>query len=69
MKQWTCVCGSKVFVLTRLETIIVDFGKEGAIEGHPHIVKGGMGKQSFHCSSCGTRVPDPVVDEMLKEVI
>ncbi len=69
MKEWTCICGSKVFTFARLETLTADFGKEGAIEGHPHISKGGLGKSSLVCAKCHTRIPDIAASEMLKEII
>lgn len=69
MKEWKCICGSRVFVLTRLESLIVNFGEEGAIPGHPRVNKSSMGKSSLVCSSCHTRVPDVVADDMLKEII
>ncbi len=69
MKVWTCICGSKVFMFTRLETLAVDFSQEGAIEGHPHISKGGLSKSSLVCAKCHTKVPDIAADERLKEII
>ncbi len=69
MKVWTCICGSKEFELTRSEIIIVDFGREGAIGGHPHIGKGCSGPQVISCSRCDTKVPDEIASRMLKEII
>ena len=70
MKEWTCICGSKVFILTSLGSTVVDFGLEGAIEGHPYITRGGnTGKSSLVCAGCHTRVQDDVADKMIKEIV
>lgn len=69
MKDRICMCGSRVFALARLETLVADYGEEGAVRGHPKLSSGAMGSHSIHCSSCGTKVPDVVADEMVKEII
>ena len=69
MKTWTCVCGSKMFILTRTESTIVNFNTEGAIEGHPHISKGFSSEADIVCNKCHAKVADVVRDKMLKEVI
>lgn len=69
MKEWTCICGSKLFSLVKQEATIVDYSAEGAIEGHPHISRGSVGMPVFVCVRCHTQVPDMVAEEMIKEVI
>lgn len=69
MKVFSCMCGSKRFVLVRNSGTLVDFGKEGAVEGHPHLENIGEESCLFKCDGCGTRVPDEQAQEMLKEVL
>ena len=69
MKEWTCICGSKVFILTRAESTIVNFNTEGAVEGHPHLSKGYGVDSYIRCNECHANVPYTVRTEMLKEII
>jgi len=68
-KQFSCACGSKLFVLVKSSGTLVDFAREGAIEGHPHLSNIGEKSYLFKCDKCGTRVPDEQAKEMLKEVM
>ncbi len=69
MREWTCICGSRVFVLTGLKSILVDFSKEGAINGHPYLTGVTTGKSVLVCNSCHTKIPYVAASEMLKEII
>jgi len=64
-----CNCGSKKFYLCRETRLLVDFGMEGAIEGHPAL----MGKheifRGFVCASCGESVSPKLAHEMRQEVL
>lgn len=69
-KQFGCPqCGSKQFVLVRNSGTLVDFSREGAVEGHPFLKNVGEESCLFKCDRCGTTVPDEQAQEMLKEVI
>lgn len=69
-KQLKCPqCGCWRLILVRCSGTLVDFSKEGAIEGHPFLENIGEESYLFKCDGCGTRVPDEQAQEMLKEVI
>lgn len=69
MKKWTCICGSTRFSRTRQETTIVDFSREGAIEGHPLLEQIAPGNALIQCTQCGSYPPNEVQKEMLKEIV
>ncbi len=68
MKEWTCICGSKSFTLTKLESCMIDFGTEGAVQGYPCITNRKVNKSSLVCTGCSTKIPDAVADKMIKEI-
>lgn len=67
-KQFSCMCGSRRFILVRNTSTLVDFEKEGAIEGHPHLSNIGEESYLFKCDACGATVPSKQAKEMLEEV-
>lgn len=69
MKEFTCVCGSKKFYMVQTCETLVDFSKEGAIEGHPFL--GGTASYFTHiiCAECKTPVPKSIEKAMRKEII
>lgn len=69
MKQFSCACGCKHFRLINHTLTLVDFSREGAIEGHPHIRNAGTRFVSLTCTNCGATVPDEQAQEMLVEII
>jgi len=69
MKERMCICGSKVFMLTRTENLLVDYSKESAVLGSPRITNLGMDSQSLCCNNCRTKVPHVVSKEMFMEII
>ena len=69
MKEFSCSCGSKKFVLVQTSGTLVDFSQEGAIEGHPRLNTIGTDSYLFKCDSCGVTVPYGQAREMRSEVI
>ena len=69
MRDWTCICGSTKFTLTRLGSFTVDFGEEGGVKGCPLITDNQVGKSGLICVGCHTAVADDVADEMIKEIV
>ena len=70
LKEFSCGCGSKEFILFQRKETLVDYGKEGAIEGHPFIASLDLRATSIECYSCGKAVTNNILfQEMLREVI
>ena len=70
MKEFSCECGSKEFILFQRKETLVNFGKEGAIEDHPYITSLSLHATSIECYSCGKTIEDSILfQEMLREVI
>ena len=70
MKEFKCECGSKEFILFQQKETLVDFSREGAVEGHPYLTSVGIHATSMECFSCGAKVTDSVTfQEMLSEIV
>ncbi len=72
MKEFVCPakgCVSKVFILTRINQMLVDFSMEGAIEGHPHLQSMPNTGGSLFCGLCHARVPLDMTKEMIEQII
>lgn len=72
MKEFKCTnCGSKRFKMIRVVEQVVDFGREGAIAGHPSL-EGSERQRSgpeFQCAECGADIGWEQRDAMKAEVI
>jgi len=71
VKEFKCLeCGCKRFWRRRVVELLVDFGREGAIEGHPMLE--GPEKAytipNFVCAACGSAVPMTMCKEIETEV-
>lgn len=68
-KQFGCTCGCQKFILVKTSGTLVDFAREGAVEGHPYLSNIGGESYLFKCDGCGITVHGEQAKEMLKEVI
>ena len=70
MKEFKCKCDSKEFILFQQKETLVDFSREGAVEGHPYLTSLSLHATSIECYSCGAKVTDSVTfQEMLREIV
>lgn len=72
IREFSCpLCGCKRFLMHRHLKLLVDFSREGAVEGHPFLE--GPEQQSqptyFSCAECQAVVPNEMSTEMQKEVL
>lgn len=72
MKVFTCPkkgCGSNQFILADIKNTLIDFSREGAIEGRPHAEDLATSTASVFCMRCNKRVPLDMAIEIIKEVV
>ena len=72
MKEFSCPkCRCKRFWRRRVVELLVDFGREGAIEGHPRLEgpERAYTIPNFVCAECGSAVSMAVCKEMEAEII
>jgi len=72
LKTFSCPkCGCKRFWRRRVVELFVDFGREGAVAGHP-MLEGGERAYTipnFVCAECGSAAPMAMCKEMEVEVL
>ena len=72
MKEFICPhkgCGSKLFIRSSIEQTLVDFTREGAIEGHPFLEHMSTSVSRVDCYECQKRIPLDMARDIIKEVI
>lgn len=71
MKEVICPwCNGTRFYMRVEQVTLVDFGREGAIEGHPFIENSTSDKPvEFACTRCLAVVPHGKASKMRREVI
>ena len=72
MKEFTCPkegCESHKFVLVTTRQTLVDFSREGAIEGHPFLEHLSTSSGVIFCYECEERIPHDMAQEIAREVI
>jgi len=72
MKEFTCTkegCESKQFVIVTTRQTLVDFSREGAVEGHPFLEYLSTSAGGVFCYECETRVPDEMAREIVRESV
>lgn len=72
MKEFTCPkdgCDSKQFVLATIKQTLVDFSREGAVEGHPFLEHLSTTSGDIFCYECEEKVPSDMRQEMSKEIV
>lgn len=62
-------CGHRVFIFTDEIHTLVDYSREGAIEGCPFIEHQGNISVKIRCAACYTVVDHDEAEQMRKEVI
>lgn len=71
VKEFKCKCGCKRFWRVWPLEMLVDFGREGAVAGHP-MLEGPVTQYlppRFLCAECGAAVPAETAELMEAEVI
>ena len=69
MKVYRCQCGSAQFYLINEEIMLVDWNREGPIEGHPRTTSESRRFSRFRCIECGREIIGEETRDMLRQVI